>query len=121
MAFEDAFEKLNELDGFQGAAVISVDAQSVLAQTESVLDMQAAALGWSASVRLEQDLLGRLDVQDFMRVCTLTTREHQHVLMMVPYFDNVVLYAVFHRKVPYVLFNKYMLDAMDLMVSPVLC
>lgn len=116
MSFDASFERLKQLDGFQMAAIISTDSKTVLTQTPSQIDMSAAAIGWSYSLMLEHQLLEKLNAYDLMRSCMITTRRQCHTLTMIPYFDNVILYAIFNRDVPYRFINDAILEAIDLMI-----
>lgn len=116
MSFETSFDRLKQLNGFQSAAIINIDSKTVLAQTQSSIEMNAAAIGWSYSLKLEHELLERLNTYDLMRACMITTTTQCHILTMVPYFDNVVLYSVFNRDIPYLFINDAILEAVDLMV-----
>ncbi|XXQ68470.1 hypothetical protein ACKLNO_00940 [Neisseriaceae bacterium B1] len=116
MSFETSFDRLKQLNGFQSAAIINTDNKTILAQTQSAIEMNAAAIGWSYSLKLEHELLEKLETYDLMRSCMITTKKQCHILTMVPYFDGVVLYTVFNRDIPYLFVNDAILEAVDLMI-----
>lgn len=116
MSLECSLNYLKTIDGFEFGAVINTDSKTVVTQTDAPVEMAAAAIGWSYCMMLQKELLEKMDIHDFVRSCLITAQRHHHALITVPYFDNVLLYAAFHRNVPYLFVQKAVDEAIDCMI-----
>lgn len=116
MSLECSLNYLKTINGFEFGAIIDTGSKTVVTQTDAPVDMAAAAIGWSYCMMLETELLEKLDIHDFVRSCLITCKHHHHALITIPYFDNVILYAAFHRSIPYLFVQKAVEEAIDCMV-----
>lgn len=116
MSLDCSLNYLKKVNGFAFGAIIDTQSKTILTQTPAPIEMSAATIGWSYCLMLQTELLTQLEIHDFVRSNLITTQTYYHALITVPYFDNVILYAVFHRNVPYLFVQKAVEEAIDCMI-----
>lgn len=117
MAFEWSLSKLSELRGLQGAAIVNFRSGTILAKVEQGgINLDKAVDGLVEMMTIEQQLLLELGCRDLLDSIATLTDDNHHIINVVPYFDNVLLYVVASRKNPLALVNHTIAEAIDSMV-----
>ena len=118
MSFEHTTEILSELPGLFGAIVINFEAKSLLtASRRNLLPIDTVVELCSDTIRYERNMLADLQLYDVMETMVTMTADLYHIYYIVPYFDNVLIYAVVKRATALPLILRALEQAGDAMRS----
>ena len=98
MNIKDALIKLNQLDGFIGAALVDSESGMLLGQEGGgQLNLEVAAAGNTEVVRAKRKTMSSLALKDGIEDILITLGDQYHLIRLVPNNLGLFLYLVLDK------------------------
>lgn len=103
--FPKTIQKLTQIESLQGAVIVNFNTKEILGYTEnSPLDLRSIGGVCANMIKQHSLMINAMQLADVVERILITTKQHYHIIYLVPQFESVAIYVVVQRYImlPYV-------------------
>lgn len=96
--FPKTIQQIAAIEGFQGAVIVNFNTKEVLDYGEaSPLDLRHIGEVCANMVKRHANMVNTLQLSDVTERILITTKQHYHIIYIVPQFESVAIYVIVNR------------------------
>lgn len=96
--FPKTIQKIETIQGLEGAVIMNFNSREVLDYAENKpFDLRNVAEICSGMVKDHTKMVNTLQLSDVAERILITTKQHYHIIYLVPQFESVAIYVLVKR------------------------